>query len=198
MEESEIWGHDLHLLPAPQTLSFTHLLPFDSNSSFGPGRPHVSLEVTKTISTSPRPHHNPHDLQGPPGRPYDLDLNSVTGRLHSLQTYLLSFGSGTSRSLKTNGTETAWPSLGIAVLQPGSGRGYTGLEVTELSLHSEVTETPLRAGQGLRGARDLYGSHGVTGSQPGVGSRFIAQGASQRAGSEPAQVPRLWRQWLPG
>lgn len=71
----------------PKHFPFTHPLPFDSRGSSGPGGPHISLEVTKTISASPRLHdpqqscHNPHDFQRPlgmpRGKPYGLDLNPV-------------------------------------------------------------------------------------------------------------------------
>lgn len=38
--------------------------------------------------------------------------STVKASLHSLQIYLLSFDSSTSRSLKTNRTDTVWPGLG--------------------------------------------------------------------------------------
>lgn len=58
--EGRIRGQGTQQSPTqPPNISHTYLFPFESGSSFGPRGPHISLEVTKMISLSPRL-HEPH------------------------------------------------------------------------------------------------------------------------------------------
>lgn len=136
----------------------------------------------------------PHDFQGPPGKPKGR-LVTLTSTLdqppsHSRQNYLLSFGSSTIRSLKTNRTDTFGPARGLQHYMIDWGWGNTELELIELSLCPEVIELPLGVGQGLHRVHDLYNGHGVTGYSQESGDALWHQ-ESHRTRSLP-RVPRSW------